>query len=74
MTREEAKEWLPLLQAYADGAEIEGKCDFKDIEIGRMISTGEFYLEGDKPSYYRIKPQDHSKQGENHIPRTEYGL
>ena len=51
MTREEAKELLPIIKAYSEG---------KDIEI--LVSTGEWELLTDpyfdnEPSRYRIKPE-----------------
>ena len=65
MTREEAKQWIPLLQAYADGAEIEIMDNpflpnFEKLEIGQYFQ----HLFNDVTAVsdgYRIKPQDHSK-------------
>ena len=52
MTREEAKELLPIIQAYAEGKTIE-ICDnigWKDLIIDSPKFNG-------KPSCYRIKPE-----------------
>ena len=54
MTREEAKELLPIIQAWAKGKEIQFKaCSGKwtDVEENEGLS---FICH---PSYYRIKPQ-----------------
>ena len=52
MTREEAKELLPIIQAWAEG---------KTIEIGDNTGWKDLIVEsphfGCKPSCYRIKPQ-----------------
>lgn len=54
MTREQAKELLPLIQAYADGAEVqynhgtESNPQWTDIKL--PVFT-------DYPSDYRIKPK-----------------
>lgn len=50
MTREEAKKFLPLLQAYADGKEIE---ILDDGVWGKISSPG--FTSG--PERYRIKPE-----------------
>lgn len=50
MTREEAKELLPIIQAFADGKTIEFSEDGKswwEVDIATWISG----------KYYRIKPQ-----------------
>ena len=52
MTREEAKELLPIIQAYAEGKTIE-ICDnigWRDL----IIDSPKFSC---KPSCYRIKPE-----------------
>ena len=50
MTREEAKEMLPIIQAWADGKTV----DWYDPEIGWRLSG--FTLDFDKkPNFYRIK-------------------
>ena len=52
MTREEAKEMLPIIQAWADGKTV----DWYDPEIGWRLSG--FTLDFDKkPNFYRIKPE-----------------
>ena len=52
LTREEAKEMLPIIQAWADGQTV----DWYDPAIGWRLS--EFTLEFDKkPNFYRIKPE-----------------
>ena len=52
MTREEAKELLPIIQAWAEG---------KTIEIGDNMGWKDLIVEsphfGCKPSCYRIKPE-----------------
>lgn len=54
MTREEAKELLPIIQAYAEG---------KTIEFLRKSPTGATWIELDDPDFiwnknnYRIKPE-----------------
>lgn len=50
MTREEAKEFAPILQAYAEGKTIQRKC--RDNEWVDCI-TPSF---SEKPKDYRIKP------------------
>ena len=50
MTREEAKEWLPIIQAFAEGKTIE------------YSNQGEPWVETDRPLWrsnckYRIKPE-----------------
>ena len=51
MTRETAKAWLPILQAYAEGKEIQNlSCDEK---AWQTINVPFFNCE---PSDYRIKP------------------
>ena len=52
MTREEAKEMLPIIQAWADGQTV----DWYDPAIGWRLSG--FTLDFDKkPNFYRIKPE-----------------
>lgn len=52
MTREEAKEMLPIIQAWADGKSV----DWYDEEIGWRASG--FELDFDKnPKYYRINSE-----------------
>ena len=56
MTREEAKEMLPIIQAWADGKTV----DWYDPEIGWRLSG--FTLDFDKnPKYFRIKSEPESK-------------
>ena len=52
LTREEAKEMLPIIQAWADGKTV----DWYDEDIGWRASG--FTLDFDKkPNFYRIKPE-----------------
>ena len=52
LTREEAKEMLPIIQAWADGQTV----DWYDPAIGWRLSG--FALDFDKkPNFYRIKPE-----------------
>ena len=52
MTREEAKEMLPIIQAWADGQTV----DWYDPAIGWRLSL--FTLDFDKnPKYFRIKSE-----------------
>lgn len=52
MTREEAKEMLPIIQAWADGQTV----DWYDPAIGWRLSG--FTMDFDKkPNFYRIKPE-----------------
>ena len=52
LTREEAKEMLPIIQAWADGQTV----DWYDPAIGWRLSR--FTLDFDKkPNFYRIKPE-----------------
>ena len=56
MTREEAKEMLPIIQAWADGKTV----DWYDEDIGWRASV--FTLDFDKnPKYFRIKSELESK-------------
>ena len=56
MTREEAKEMLPIIQAWADGKTV----DWYDEDIGWRASG--FTLDFDKnPKYFRIKSEPDSK-------------
>ena len=52
MTREEAKELLPIIQAFAEGKTIEigDNIGWKDL----IVESPKFYC---KPSCYRIKPE-----------------
>lgn len=54
MTREEAKNMLPIIQAFAEGKTIQyrnAECEWEDIPIGVNLSFA------DAPSEYRIKPE-----------------
>ena len=54
MTREEAKELLPIIQAYAEGKTIQYRnvvCEWEDVTIEEDLSFA------DNPSEYRIKPE-----------------
>ena len=58
MTREEVKEILPVLQAYADGKTIESRCIKGDKSL---------WYDDEDPSFdndleYRIKPQTNYRQ------------
>ena len=56
LTREEAKEMLPIIQAWADGKTV----DWYDLEIGWRLSG--FTLDFDKnPKYFRIKSEAESE-------------
>ena len=56
MTRDEAKEMLPIIQAWADGKTV----DWYDEDIGWRASG--FELDFDKnPKYFRIKSESESK-------------
>ena len=56
MTREEAKEMLPIIQAWADGKTV----DWYDPEIGWRLSG--FTLDFDKnPKYFRINSKAEPK-------------
>lgn len=50
MTREQAKELLPIIQAFAEGKGIETKTGSGWISIGNMSFAG-------NPQQYRIKPE-----------------
>ena len=50
MTREEAKEYLPIMQAFADGKKIETRYDIYD-----WTETEVLHLESNNE--YRIKPE-----------------
>ena len=56
LTREEAKEMLPIIQAWADGKTV----DWYDPEIGWRLSgfTMDFV---NNPKYFRIKPESEPK-------------
>ena len=49
MTREEAKELMPVIQAFADGKDVEKKTGSCWMSIKNMSFVG-------KPDSYRIKP------------------
>jgi len=54
MNREQAKELLPIIQAFAEGKQIQYQCDtdgWEDVE-----SFNPTWVVGD-PSSYRIKPE-----------------
>lgn len=54
MTREQAKNMLPIIQAFAEGKTIQyrnAECEWEDIPIGVNLSFA------DTPSEYRIKPE-----------------
>ena len=53
MTREEAKEWLPIIQAWAEGKTIQYQInpELWWTDINKDIYTG------NPPSNYRIKPE-----------------
>ena len=51
MTREEAKEWLPIIQAWAEGKVIE---TFGDVM--RWVETDNLKFNS-SPKFYRIKPE-----------------
>lgn len=53
MTREEAKELLPIIQAFADGKTIQIKKEGDWLEVGE--NTEVYFSES--PSDYRIKPE-----------------
>ena len=50
MLRKEAKELLPIIQAYANGKTVEKWVDNRWIEMDEPTFAG-------KPSQYRIKPE-----------------
>ena len=52
MTREEAKQLLPILQAFAEGKTIQYRCDGKYSDI-KIILLGELEINSAR---YRIKP------------------
>ena len=53
MTRKEAKEMLPIIQAYAEGKAIQIKKEGDWLEVGK--NTEVYFSES--PSDYRIKPE-----------------
>lgn len=53
MTRKEAKEMLPIIQAYAEGKAIQIKKEGDWLEVGK--NTEVYFSES--PSDYRIKPK-----------------
>ena len=56
LTREEAKEMLPIIQAWADGKTV----DWYDPSIGWRLSG--FTMDFDKnPKYFRIKSESESE-------------
>ena len=53
MTRENAKLLLPIIEAYANGETVQGKCDMADdgwIDLEQPAFEGAL-------GYYRIKPK-----------------
>lgn len=50
MTREDAKQLLPIIQAFSDGKDVETKTGSGWISIENMSFAG-------KPNNYRIKPE-----------------
>ena len=50
MTREEAKKLMPVIQAFADGKDVETKTGSGWMSIENMSFAG-------KPDSYRIKPE-----------------
>lgn len=57
MTREEAKELLPVIKAFADGKTIQFKCGkYYDWEDVREDANTSIFLDG-RPWKYRIKPE-----------------
>ena len=58
MTREEVKEILPVLQAYADGKTIESRCIKGDKSLWYDDEDPNF----DNDLEYRIKPQTNYRQ------------
>ena len=50
MTREEAKELMPIIKAYVDGRTIEKRIATGWVEMRQLTFR-------DKPSQYRIKPE-----------------
>ena len=50
MTREEAKEWLPIIQAWAEGKPIQ-------FDSGSWIDINKDVYTSNPPSKYRIKPE-----------------
>lgn len=50
MTREDAKQLLPIIQAFSDGKDVETKAGSGWISIENISFTG-------KPNNYRIKPE-----------------
>lgn len=53
MTREQVRDVLPILQAYADGKAIQYRCDGKYSDI-KTILLGELEINSAR---YRIKPE-----------------
>ena len=50
MTKETAKEYLPLVQALAEGKTIQCDTSGEWLDLGRVEFTG-------SPDHYRIKPE-----------------
>ena len=50
MTRKEAKEWLPIIQAWAEGKPIQ-------FDSGSWIDINKDLYTSNPPSKYRIKPK-----------------
>lgn len=74
MTREQVRDVLPILQAYADGKAIQYRCDGKYSDI-KTILLGELEINSAR---YRIKPEpkyrpfkdaeEYWKEMKNHQP------
>ena len=65
MTREEAKQLLPVIKAFAEGEEIQYRNYFDewiDIKTGRLSFIKH-------PSYYRIKPQPNHRPSKSQEER-----
>lgn len=60
MTREEAKEMLPIIQAYADGKQIQGECSdgkWADVPEPSWSINGNFRVKPE-PKYRPFKDAD----------------
>ena len=53
LTREEAKEMLPIIQAWAEGQTV----DWYDPAIGWRLSGFTLDFDNKNPKYFRIKPE-----------------
>lgn len=62
MTREEAKEWLPIIQAWAEGKPIQYQINPGSwvIDINKDLYTS------NPPSNYRVKPEANYRQFKSH--------